>query len=169
MVGRWYDHDRPFLLHTEAELDHMIDRMRHAPPHHDQSFLWVFDRFDNGWPNPPGASMDIGLADDQGCLSFGSRHAGSHYPPGLWYSLGDPDAPTEDVVYLAGDGDSEYFYPRSAVIGLDDIRAAMHEFARTGERPTAVRWQDWRPPLIESAPPGEDYDPADDPWAAIPT
>ncbi|HEX5493000.1 MAG TPA: Imm1 family immunity protein [Mycobacteriales bacterium] len=167
MVGRWYDHDRPFLLHTEAELDHMIDRMRHAPEHHNHASLWVFSHFRNNWPEPNGTLLKMGVIGEQGSFFFGSNHAGSHYPPGSWYSLGDPDAPEEDMVYLAGDGDSEYFYPRSAVIGLDEIRAAVHEFARTGERPTAVRWQDWREPVAWSRK-SPNYDPADDPWAAIP-
>ncbi|MGX7825528.1 Imm1 family immunity protein [Actinokineospora sp. 24-640] len=33
-----------------------------------------------------------------------------------------------------------------AEIPIADVRAAVHEYFRTGTRPTGVQWQDWTPP-----------------------
>ncbi|MGW5051403.1 Imm1 family immunity protein [Actinokineospora sp. NPDC004072] len=37
-------------------------------------------------------------------------------------------------------------FPPDAELPLPEVRAAVHEFAQLGSRPTGVQWQEWIPP-----------------------
>ncbi|MGW5054933.1 Imm1 family immunity protein, partial [Actinokineospora sp. NPDC004072] len=58
--------------------------------------------------------------------------------------------------------DNEMELPPDAEIPVADVRAAVHQYARTGTRPTTCRWQQWKAPRT----PGSDMpDPLDaDVW-----
>ncbi|MGX7829823.1 Imm1 family immunity protein [Actinokineospora sp. 24-640] len=51
-------------------------------------------------------------------------------------------------VYLEYDWQWNIFqYPPDAEVPLTDIRTAVHQFAQACTRPTAIRWQEWEPPI----------------------
>lgn len=41
---------------------------------------------------------------------------------------------------------NEMEFPPDAELPITDIRAAVHDYAHTGTRPTTVHWQQWTPP-----------------------
>ncbi|SFT84806.1 Immunity protein Imm1 [Actinopolyspora lacussalsi subsp. righensis] len=50
---------------------------------------------------------------------------------------------TEPNIDLLRDGGTPHFFPHSAVLPVDDVRMALLEFARTGQRPECVSWQEF--------------------------
>nr|MDQ3577789.1 Imm1 family immunity protein [Actinomycetota bacterium] len=42
---------------------------------------------------------------------------------------------------------NEFSFPPDAEVPVTDVRAAVHEFARSGTRPAGIQWQEWEPPI----------------------
>ncbi|MGW5050104.1 Imm1 family immunity protein [Actinokineospora sp. NPDC004072] len=81
--------------------------------------------------------MYVGFRGEMGVAYYGRVGAG-------FYSQGEP----------RGGGPLGYDlqqhvteFPPDAEVAAADVRAAVHEFAETGERPAAIRWQEWEAPV----------------------
>lgn len=59
-----------------------------------------------------------------------------------WHTLNGQ--PLTDGPVLRFDVGSALMFPRSSVLGFDELRRGLLEFARNGERPTALEWQQAR-------------------------
>nr|BFE99296.1 hypothetical protein GCM10020241_09720 [Streptoalloteichus tenebrarius] len=64
----------------------------------------------------------------------GDEHAGA------WVTTTDQPVRDAPVLYL--DKHVPVVFPADAVLPLDVVRRAVHEFRKTGERPRCVRWQE---------------------------
>ncbi|MGX7826877.1 Imm1 family immunity protein [Actinokineospora sp. 24-640] len=85
--------------------------------------------------------MYAGFNGDVGVAYYGEVGA-------AYYSQGEP-RDGEPLIYDLQQHVAEF--PPDAEIPAADVRTAVHEFARTGNRPANIRWQRWEPPVEPGA------------------
>lgn len=140
----WYSHEQPGddVAGTPDELDAALDRAA------------ALSRDDGWWATalivPAETHSPVlyaGFARGVGVLRYidGAEESFSQ-------GIGSPDG--EPLLYMYQQNDMEF--PPNAEVPIAAVRAAVHEFAATGARPTGVQWQHWEPPETPgmSLPPG---------------
>ncbi|GAA3991142.1 hypothetical protein GCM10022247_07520 [Allokutzneria multivorans] len=122
----WYSidkRDQGMLAGTEA-IDAFLDRLAEGK----RPVLAALFRAEDLDNFPPRIEMLVGLG--------GAPDVGIVHCDGVSSSGSPQDSGEEAVYYDFLDGRRDF--PASAVIPLAQVRAAVHEFAATGERPKAV-------------------------------
>ncbi|MET9225011.1 Imm1 family immunity protein [Lentzea sp. NPDC003310] len=138
----WYYHgdnraDEPEPVRTEAELDRVLTYLvDHAQPHPTQIAAQELPKF--GLLEIPDRMFKLDVDNGFGALHYVGPD-GDTDEFGYWVT--QATEPAEDAPTLYVDRDNKTEFPRDAVIPLDQVRAALLEFQRTGSRPTCVRWQ----------------------------
>ncbi|MGW5054772.1 Imm1 family immunity protein [Actinokineospora sp. NPDC004072] len=88
--------------------------------------------------------------DTDGLYAGLNGHVGTlHYvgPGAGLYSRSPNPATDSDGTALTYDHQWNVMeFPPDSELPIADIRAAVHEYAHTGTRPTCVEWQEWSPP-----------------------
>lgn len=127
----WYDQapkndDGDVVIHvtTAAELDELIERIlqetaNHAAPPMIQVAI-------SGVKRSP--ALEVGLGKDKGFIGYTARTEG-----GWTRGDGDPNV-VVDYIYMG----NHTQVPGDVEVSLDEVRRGLHEFLRTGERPTVV-------------------------------
>ncbi|KFU80772.1 Immunity protein Imm1 [Amycolatopsis lurida] len=129
----WYDQtpdnelsegDPAIVVTTPSELDQLIERILretadHVAPPMIQVALAGVER---------SPVLEVGLGKEKGFIGYTSRTEG-----GWTVGDGDPDAVVE---YIYSGNVSEV--PASVEVPMADVRWGVHEFLRTGERPSMV-------------------------------
>ncbi|MGJ7907900.1 Imm1 family immunity protein [Actinopolyspora sp. H202] len=108
------------------------------------SQLYVWDRpclsSDDGGPQFPGGHrMKITSRDGWGALNYMDARPGTGEQGRLVDSY-NPYA-TGETPSLLFDPEGDLWFPASASLPLDQVREAIAEYCRTGQRPESVRWQ----------------------------
>jgi hypothetical protein len=84
-----------------------------------------------GWV--PETVLVVTTCDEWGALYFRD-------PQGIWISHNTQPSP--DSPELVFDDQAPASFPPSAVIPMDEIRAAVQEYLDTGQRPTHLSWRE---------------------------
>lgn len=129
----WYAHDQggDHLATTPDEIDAALDRVDGLSDDYGDVATVVR-------AGDEGPALFMGLKGHVGALQYIEPGAG-------YFSKGDGSSDGEPLKY---DWQSNIFgYPPNAKVPVAVVRAAVHEFARTGARPTGIEWQAWEPPL----------------------
>ncbi|GAA0514710.1 hypothetical protein GCM10011581_36040 [Saccharopolyspora subtropica] len=124
---------------TEDDKAALVDRVL-RPQQPGACHLYVWDR-PHVDPEAPGPYVQMRIVTDTeaevGVLNFTEESEDGEMQS--WHTLNPqplPEAPA-----LRFDAGSTLRFPRNAVLPFRDLRAALDEFTRTGQRPEAVRWQ----------------------------
>jgi Immunity protein Imm1 len=92
-------------------------------------------------PDAPGPYQQVRVVTDTeaevGVLNFTEESEDGELQS--WHTLNPYPMPEPPA--LRFDAGSALKFPRDAVLPFRDLRAALDEFTRTGERPQAVQWQ----------------------------
>lgn len=128
---------------TPDEIDAFLDDI--AAHARDFGILVTVTR----WETP--GTLYVGMNREVGVLYYTLGEAGH-------YSQGDTTSDVESLTYDMQQTATDF--PPDAEVPVSDVRAAVHEYARTGTRPTGVRWQDWSPPRNPGVTIPADDDPA---------
>lgn len=142
----WYAHDQggEHLATTPEEIDAALDRVDNLAQDYG-TVATVVRRGDEG------PVLYVGLHGEVGALYYTHTNQGDH-------SRGntvDTSTPTESSVSHRDAGaqliydwqQNEFLFPPNAEVPVADVRAAVHEFARSGTRPAGIQWQEWEPPI----------------------
>ncbi|MDA3647620.1 hypothetical protein LZ318_34705 [Saccharopolyspora indica] len=124
---------------TEDDKAELVDKvLRPAQP--GAAHLYVWDRPHQD-PEAPGPYLQVRIVTDPeeevGVLNFTEESEDGEMTS--WHTLNpepEPEAPA-----LPFDAGSTLKFPRNAVLPFRELRAALDEFTRTGQRPEAVQWQ----------------------------
>jgi hypothetical protein len=124
---------------SEEDKAELVDKvLRPAKP--GACHLYVWDR-PHADPEAPGPYVQIRIvtdADDEiGVLNFTEEDDEGELTS--WHTC-SPE-PSPDAPALPFDAGSTLKFPRNAVLPFRELRAALDEFTKTGERPEAVTWQ----------------------------
>ncbi|GAA2359166.1 hypothetical protein GCM10009854_42140 [Saccharopolyspora halophila] len=102
--------------------------------------LYVWDR-PHADPDVPGPYEQVRIVTDAenevGVLNFTEEHDDGEMTS--WHTHNPEPAP--DAPALPFDAGSTLKFPRNAVLPFRELRAALDEFAKFGERPGSVTWQ----------------------------
>jgi hypothetical protein len=121
------DGPREATVSTVDELDRLLDRI-------------AAEAVRTGRPELPtlydddGRSLAVGVGDRLSLLSWTDENTEDD----VVLSAGDEESDGEVKFFY---GNQFSFFPRSALIPVEQARRAMREFLTTGARPTGVRWQ----------------------------
>lgn len=128
----WYDQependlsegDPAIVIRTAAELDELIDRvLAETKDNRVAAMIQVGIRGNLGYP-----ILEVGLGQEKGFLQYHAEDAGSTK------GNGSPDALAE-YVYMGNLSE----VPADVEVPLSTVRQGLHEFLRTGERPSVV-------------------------------
>ncbi|MCP3802345.1 Imm1 family immunity protein [Allokutzneria sp. A3M-2-11 16] len=135
VLHAWYDvrkHDAEVLDGVEAT-DEFLTRLAVA----DDPVMVALFRADDleNLPQPIELLVGIGGGPDVGIAQCSDDD-------GIWVSSAPEDSGWDAVSYsYMGTG---HDFPNNAPIPLPQIRAAVHEFAATGNRPETIAWQQLR-------------------------
>lgn len=135
-----HDHNRnPVIITSDDHVDQLVDALLAGTFDHTMAALYVRERpkTDNGLPDH---NFRIGVDPDRklGGMKFAGSVEGT---TGVWYAAGQPAQ--HDEVFYEYVGHPEDF-PLDSELSLDQVRAAIKEFLRSGgERPASIEWQTW--------------------------
>ena len=141
----WYAHDQggDHIASTPEEIDAALDL--------------VANLADDG---EGVAATIVRDCDEKGILYAGfNGDVGALYYAGVgegFYSQGDVTQDVESLSYALQQNELEF--PPNGEVPIAVVRAAVHEFARTGARPTEVRWQEWQPPYTPGSSAPDPFD-----------
>ncbi|MCP2257491.1 Immunity protein Imm1 [Streptoalloteichus tenebrarius] len=88
--------------------------------------------------------IDVNAPAGVGALSFTGDdpdHPGDGDYAGIWVTRNNQPPARAPRLYV--DKASREEFPTDAVLALDTVRQAVHEFMNTGARPRCVSWQEW--------------------------
>lgn len=131
--------DERHYAHSEEDKAALVERvLRPAVP--GACHLYVWDRPHEN-PDAPGPYTQVRIVTDGeseiGVLNFTEESEDGELTS--WHTS-NPE-PLPDAPALPFDAGSALKFPRDAVLPFRELRAALDEFTRTGERPEAVQWQ----------------------------
>lgn len=128
----WYAHDQGggHLAATPEEVDAALDHVASLSDNHGVVVTITREGDDV-------TTLYAGINGDAGTLHHTDAEA-AHYSRG--------EAPSDGGVLSHANQQDELELPPNAEIPVADVRAAVHEYARTGSRPTGIRWQQWKAP-----------------------
>ncbi|KAA5831995.1 Imm1 family immunity protein [Saccharopolyspora hirsuta] len=128
-----------FYAQTEDDKAELVDKVL-RPPRPGACHLYVWDRPHQD-PEAPGPYLQVRIVTDPeqevGVLNFTEESEDGEMTS--WHTL-NPD-PSPEAPALPFDAGSTLKFPRNAVLPFRELRAALDEFTRTGQRPEAVQWQ----------------------------
>ncbi|WP_051385997.1 Imm1 family immunity protein [Actinokineospora inagensis] len=129
-VSAFFDEDEPTVLRTPEDVTALLDRAQTDSRKFDIPVFmqWYLEDSD-------AIEFGVGVNDNLGALSF----TGGNWP-GLWFSLGNPDAGDELLSYDYMS--HERPTPAYCEIPFTDVVKAAQEFLTTGDRPTSVTWKE---------------------------
>ncbi|SHF16914.1 Imm1 family immunity protein [Streptoalloteichus hindustanus] len=138
------DSDEPTIVRTRAELDSLIDYIAsHEQP--NPPVLYARERPRRGRRQRPDHQLtfDLSAAADVGALAYLGEDPDEpgENATGAWVT--HTELPVGDAPPLYLDKHVPYQFPTSSALPLERVRAALHEFMTTGQRPRCVQWQDW--------------------------
>lgn len=147
----WYfrdddDTDEPVTVRSRAALDELLeDVFSNEQPHptvvvaHDRPTIGPLHLPDHQIKFAADPVAGVAALYAMGSPSFVDRaDVTDRSPHRAWVSQGACDG--EVILWL--DSDAGIRFPSDAVISLDKLREALHEFMRTGQRPTCLGWQE---------------------------
>ena len=136
-LALWYDVDQaePLIAATPAELDTAMDTVAALARPGWAPVVEITPAHD--WANAP--LLHAGFTDHLGVLRYAPADGTDEV-----YTYDPANLDSSPVVFMYADNDMEV--PINAQLPAAVIRGAVHEFSRTGQRPTGVRWQHWRAP-----------------------
>ncbi|MGX7827222.1 Imm1 family immunity protein [Actinokineospora sp. 24-640] len=142
----WYAHDQDggHLAATAEEIDAALDHVAGLADNH--GVVATITRSGDDV-----TTLHAGINGDAGALHYTDAEA-AHY------SRGDASGDGEVLSYAVQQDELEL--PPDAEIPVADVRAAVHEYARTGSRPTGIRWQRWKAPRTPGPTMPDPLDPA---------
>ncbi|MER7078791.1 Immunity protein Imm1 [Saccharopolyspora kobensis] len=128
-----------FYAQTEDDRAELVDKVL-RPPQPGAAHLYVWDRPHRD-PEAPGPYLQVRIVTDPeeevGVLNFTEESEDGEMTS--WHTL-NPE-PSPEAPALPFDAGSTLKFPRNAVLPFRELRAALDEFTRTGQRPEAVQWQ----------------------------
>ncbi|GAA4618180.1 Imm1 family immunity protein [Saccharopolyspora hordei] len=128
-----------FYAQTEDSKAELVEKVL-RPPQPGASHLYVWDRPHQD-PEAPGPYVQVRIVTDTenevGVLNFTEESEDGEMTS--WHTL-NPE-PSPEAPALPFDAGSTLKFPRNAVLPFRDLRAALDEFTRSGQRPEAVQWQ----------------------------
>ncbi|SHG14564.1 Imm1 family immunity protein [Streptoalloteichus hindustanus] len=135
----------PVLLSTAEELDQLVDDLFSGVPaghpggdaaHHTAHDALLY--LAGGGVDVPDHELRVVIDRTArvGALSF---VADATDLGGTWFSRSGLRLVEPPTLYA--DCGSLLRFPSTSILALPDVRAALHEFQRTGSRPTCVDWQ----------------------------
>ncbi|MFD8285174.1 Imm1 family immunity protein [Streptomyces solisilvae] len=131
------DEDDPFMVHSSADVDALIDQLLAAPSGRPAAILYVTQR-----PLDSEGNLDHALwvaIDGDGGIGGLHYWNMTKYPGVLFYSRGAMSRRIEVSYYHTG---HELNFPRDSEISIPLIRRAVNEFLCSGgDKPTCLEWQ----------------------------
>ncbi|WP_168200773.1 Imm1 family immunity protein [Allokutzneria sp. NRRL B-24872] len=128
----WYDVKQPGAdVRDAAGLEALL---RHYATSGEPIVLSVFRECDVEGDQIPEIEMLVGVGRDPRLALIQCGDDG-----GLWFTL-SADTDREGEVFYDYMHNAHY-YPSNAEVLLEEVLAAVHEFAVTGKRPDSVAWQ----------------------------
>ncbi|SDP17478.1 Immunity protein Imm1 [Actinopolyspora xinjiangensis] len=126
--------------HTDDELDALVREITENPPR-PVCEVFVWDRpcrfVLDGEPEFPDARLLVSSSPNTGWGAL--NYVDPHTPHGRVVDSYNPDAEANaPILPLDPDGAD---FPNSAALPLEQVREAITEYCRTGQRPTRVEWQ----------------------------
>lgn len=132
-----------YYAHTDSEKQKAVDRLLHPEEPTRACHFCVWDRpyESDDIPGPYERLRVVTDPDSQlGALTFTEEtEDGELYS---WHTH-NPQ-PVSDAPVLRFDKGSALTFPRDSLLGVEQLGAALLEFSRAGEKPSAVRWQQAR-------------------------
>ncbi|WP_019855639.1 Imm1 family immunity protein [Actinopolyspora mortivallis] len=127
--------------HTDEELEVLVREIVENPPR-PVCEVFVWDRpcrfVIDAEPDFPDARLLVSSSPNTGWGAL--NYIAPHAPDGRVVDSYNPDAGAEAPVLLL-DPDGGVDFSTSAALPLEQVREAITEYCRTGQRPSCVQWQ----------------------------
>lgn len=135
-------HHEFHYAYTPDEVEGLVRMIVDEPPH-QPVHVYVWDRpalpFDaEGGPAFPSGRLHVSSHPGEGWGALNYMNPGA--PDGRLVDSANPNA-RADTPPLLFDPEGQLYFPASASLPLGQVRDAVAEYCRTGQRPTGIHWQ----------------------------